>query len=136
MSEIIYLSKPQWKYLSMLHKRTISFHFETYPNIYKLMYSIMFPSRKTEILKVGMIKLRELKLCLEYFEVDEKYIISVLLQVITMQCKTDKKFLETLLSTSDLPIINDDYEDRYFGRTKNIYGKCLMKVRNERRWML
>ena len=120
----------------MLYKRTITFHFETYPNIYKLMYSIMFPSRKTEILKMGMIELRELKLCLEYFEVEEKYIIKVLLQVITELCIKDKKFLETLLSTEVLPIINDDYADKYFGRTKNIYGKCLMKVRNERRWMM
>jgi len=96
------------------------------------MYSVAFPSRRDEITKMSVTKLRELELGLKYFEVDEKEVIKTLIDVIIYLCKTDKLYLSVLKKTRNRKLIYSDYGDKYFGGTKNIYGQCLMKVRNEK----
>lgn len=125
------MRKP-WNYLSMLNNVPILYNGFLYQNMYKLIYTIAFPSRKNEIIRMGLCKLRELQLGLEYFEVDESIVIKELINIIIERCKTDQKFLSRLKKTKDRKILNSDYTDKYFGNKKNIYGKCLMKVRNEK----
>ena len=125
------MRKP-WNYLSMINGVPIMYKGFLYQNMYKLMYTIAFPSRKNEIIEMGLCKLRELQLGLEYFEVDESVVINELINIIIERCKTDQKFLSRLKKTKDRKILNSDYVDKYFGDKKNIYGKCLMKVRDEK----
>lgn len=132
MKGSVYIMKKSWNYLSMINNNPILYNGFLYQNMYKLIYMIAFPSRKDEINEMGLCKLRELRLCLEYFEVDEKTVINELINVIIYLCNSDQKFLSTLKKTKDRKIINNDYVDKYFGDKKNIYGKCLMKVRDEK----
>lgn len=125
------MRKP-WNYLSMINDVPILYNGFLYQNMYKLIYTIAFPSRKNEIIEMGLCKLRELQLGLEYFEVDESIVINKLMNIIIERCKTDQKFLSRLKKTKDRKILNSDYVDKYFGAKKNIYGKCLMKVRDEK----
>lgn len=125
------MRKP-WNYLSMINNVPILYNGFLYQNMYKLIYTIAFPSRKNEIIEMGLCKLRELQLGLEYFEVDESIVINELMNIIIERCKTDRNFLSRLKKTKDRKILNSDYVDKYFGNKKNIYGKCLMKVRDEK----
>lgn len=135
MKGAVYIMRKPWKYLSMTNDVPILYNEFLYKNMYKLMYSIAFPSRKEEINDMQLSKLRELQLGLEYFEVSEGYVITELIKIIIDRCKTDKRFLLMLKKTKDRKIIYSDYADKYFGGTKNMYGKCLMKVRNEQMYM-
>ena len=128
----VYIMRKPWNYLSMLNNIPILYNGFLYQNLYKLMYIIAFPSRKDEINDMNICKLRDLQLGLEYFEVEESTVINELINIIIERCKTDQKFLSTLKKTKDRTIINSDYTDKYFGDKRNIYGKCLMKVRNEK----
>lgn len=132
MKGSVYLMRKPWNYLSMINNVPILYNGFLYQNMYKLIYTIAFPSRKNEIIEMGLCKLRELQLGLEYFEVDESIVINELINIIIERCKTDQKFLSRLKKTKDRKILNSDYVDKYFGDKKNIYGKCLMKVRDEK----
>ena len=132
MKGSIYLMRKPWNYLSMINNVPILYNGFLYQNMYKLIYTIAFPSRKNEIIEMGLCKLRELQLGLEYFEVDESIVINELMNIIIERCKTDRNFLSRLKKTKDRKILNSDYVDKYFGNKKNIYGKCLMKVRDEK----
>lgn len=132
MKRSIYLTRKPWNYLSMINNVPILYNGFLYQNLYKLMYTIAFPSRKNEINEMNLCKLRDLQLGLEYFEVDESTVISELINIIIERCKTDQKFLSRLKKTKDRKILNSDYVDKYFGDRKNVYGKCLMKVRDEK----
>lgn len=129
------LMKHAWNYLSMVNDVPILFEGYLYKNMYKLMYSVAFPSRREEICSMGMIRLKDLQLGLKYFEIEEKEVIDTLMKVIIHQCETDPLFLSKLKKTKDRKIIYNDYADKYFGGTRNIYGLCLMKVRDERLYL-
>lgn len=132
MTSPVHIMKPAWKHLSMLNNSPILYNNHLYPNMYKLIYCIAFPSRKDEILELPLCKLRDLRLGLEYFEVDEKKVLNELIKIIIQKCREDPIFLKVLKNTKDRKIINTDFYDSYFGFSRNFYGKCLMKVRNEK----
>lgn len=127
----IFLLKKAWKYLSMTNVKNIEYNGFVYKNMYKLMYAVAFPSRRDEINNMNTFKLKELRLGLEYFEISVRDVVLVLLQVLREKCLNDKTFLSKLKRTRRKVIINNDYIDPFFGHPKNIYGRCLMKVREE-----
>ena len=71
-------------------------------------------------------------LYLKYFEVDEQTVINELIRIIVHLCRTDAYFLKRLKMTKDRKIVNSDWQDKYFGGKHNVYGTCLMKVRDEK----
>lgn len=127
--------KPPWCVLSMFRKQPIMWDNFLYQNLYKLIYCIAFPSRRDELVKMRISDIHNEELCLKYFESSEKEVVNTLIQVIIKQCREDPLFLSTLRKTRRRKIINNDYNDKYFGAPRNIYGQCLMKVRDEKLYL-
>lgn len=135
MGKYARISYRTWKPLSMHEHTPINYNGYVFKNLYTLAYALAFPSRRDEIMKMGTTKLRDLRLGLEYFEVSEKQVIHELLKAIVQKCLNNVLFLDTLKATDYRIIINSDYYDDYFGYRQNIYGKCLMKVRDEKLYL-
>lgn len=132
-SPAIIVDRVRWIKLSMFDKSMVFIHEgRIFNDIYTLIYSIAFPSRIDEFLNIGPYKIRDLKLGTEYFETDEKTVIRELIKIIIRKCKEVPAFLESLLRTGGRQILYFDRFDYYFGNRRNIYGKCLMRVRDNK----
>ena len=127
--------KPAWWYLSMNNNVPIRHNGFLYKNMYRMIYGVAFPSRREEINAMSLNKLRDLNLGLEYFEISENEVIKTLVNTIVNRCRLDQRFLSLLTKTRDRRIINNDYFDKYFGGNRNIYGRCLMTVRNKKMYL-
>ena len=127
----VFTTRKPWWHISIANKREIYFKDELYDSIYKLILCIGYPSMKEQIYKMSIFKMHQSRIVCKPFEIDESFVLRVLLQIIVLLCKNDDNFIQTLLKTQSRIIINNDYEDVYFGNPRNMYGKCLMKVRDE-----
>ena len=127
----VFTTRKPWWNISIANKREIYFKDELYDSIYKLILCVGYPSMKEQIYKMSIFKMHQSRIVCKPFEIDESFVLRVLLQIIVLLCKNDDNFIQTLLKTRSRIIINNDYEDVYFGNPRNMYGKCLMKVRDE-----
>lgn len=120
-----------WNPLSMTHKSEIPLLFRgrVYPDIYRCIYSNIFPSRHDEILNSAISSLKNQKLSLEKFEISEEECLTILGEIIDVKYNTDTSFMSTLNKTKGKKIMNYDFSDYYFGYPANVYGIALMRYR-------
>lgn len=113
--------------LNMHAKIPIIYDDVQYNSMYVLMYAIGYPSKAHFIHTVPECKLYELYSDSE-FEVPNEYVCIELLRCIIAMCAYSK-FRIALENTRHKTILNYD-NDNYFGVPNNVYGKCLMIVRD------
>lgn len=121
-----------WNHLSMTHKSEIPLLFRNrvYPDIYRCIYSNIFPSRHDEILNSSITSLKNQRLSLEKFEISEEECHTILNEIIDVKYNTDPNFKSTLNKTKGKKIMNCDFSDYYFGHPANVYGITLMRYRS------
>ena len=132
IDEVVKLNSPAWNYLSMHYMHKIIDGDMYYSSLYRLAYSLAYPSMVKFINNSTLIALRKKSYDIQYFERDEKSVIEGLVRSIVKLCIKDEKFKNKLIKTGDRFIYNNDYRDSYFGFRDNMYGKCLMCVRDRK----
>ena len=132
IDEIIKLNSKTWAYLSMYYPHKIITNNMFYSSLYRLAYSIAYPSKVQFINNATTNALHKTNLDLQYFERSEKEVIEALVHNIIKLCIKDERFKNILIKTSNKFIHNNDYKDKYFGCESNVYGKCLMYVRDRK----
>lgn len=133
-----------WSYMSPTRKRVIEWNGKVFGSVYALMWSFAFPSKMETLTLRGRDKngrtsvsarmyIRESGLDREYFEVDEKVVVREVLKVLRRLYDEDEVWRELLMRTKGRKVKWSDEYDVYFGGKRNVYGKCLMIVRDEAR---
>lgn len=114
--------------LNMHNKIDIVYNDQHYDSLYKLVYVIGYPSKHTIKYRKDEFRFYEAYANNE-FEVREEYVYTELIRCIVALCNLPL-FRKALERTKTLYIQNHDNTDKYFAYPHNVYGECLMIVRD------